>query len=152
MPSIRFGPSRIQINWTRARTYALNWAEERHVEPLSREVVIDAKALAQSDTGFMRSQIRVWNKSKRGWEVVYRVGTPAPYALFPHSGTRPHRITPRTVNGRLVFFWAKVGRVVSLRQVNHPGSKGSFFLTGPLFARGIPRGFRVSVRLTFVAR
>jgi hypothetical protein len=150
--SIRFGPTRLRINSVRTRKYALDWVEENHVAPLAREILIDARARAQRRTGYMRSQLRVWSKRRLGSNLVYRVGTPAPYALFPHSGTRPHDIDPRKVNGRLVFFWAKVGRIVSLRHVNHPGSKGSFFLTGPLFARGIPRGFRVTVRITFGGR
>jgi len=150
--SIRFGPSRVRINSVRTRKYVLDWAEQNHVAPLAREVVTDAKALAQRRSGYMRSQIRTWNKTRTAWTLTYRVGTPAPYAIFPHSGTKDHPIDPRTANGRLVFFWAKVGRVVSLRHVNHPGSKGSFFLTGPLFARGIPRRFKVVVRTTFGAR
>lgn len=137
--------ARVNINRTKSRAYARDWAEEKYVEPLSRRVLIDAKALAQVKTGYMRSQLRV-TKRRFPLELIHRVGTPAPYAVFPHSGTRPHPIVPRRLNGRLVFFWAKVGRRVSLEMVNHPGSKGSRFLTGPLFAHGIPMGFRVVIR------
>jgi len=142
----------VEINWTRTQRYATNWAEENYVKPLANEVVREGKALAPKRTGYMRSQIRIWNKSTAAWTVTYRVGTPAPYAIFPHGGTKAHDIDPRKANGRLVFFWAKVGRVVSLKHVNHPGTKGHFFLTGPLFARGTARGFKVVVRTTFGGR
>ncbi len=146
MPGIRFGPSRVEINWTRTRSYVLNRAESEHVTPLAREVRTEARTLAQKRTGTMRNLIRTWNTSKTGWTVTHRVGTPMPYAIFPHSGTKAHDIYPRNANGRLVFYWKRVGRVVSLKHVNHPGSKGSFFLTKPLLTRGTARGFRVLIR------
>lgn len=50
-----------------------------------------------------------------------------PHAVMVHEGTRRHVIRPKT-RRRLVFFWARRGQVVSLRKVNHPGSRRNPFL------------------------
>jgi hypothetical protein len=61
-------------------------------------------------------------------------------ALWHHEGTRPHTIRARR-KPLLVFFWPKAGRVVSFKQVNHPGTKPNRFLTKPLRAV-LRRGLR----------
>ncbi len=43
------------------------------------------------------------------------------YTLPP--GTRPHIILPKYAS-HLVFYWAKLGKVMYLKRVNHPGYKG----------------------------
>lgn len=52
-------------------------------------------------------------------------------ALWHHEGTRPH-----VINGNpfLVFYWPKVGKVVYLRRVNHPGTRPNRFLVDALDA------------------
>lgn len=45
------------------------------------------------------------------------------YALYTDQGTAPHMIKPRDPHGYLIFYWAKVGRVVHLKSVQHPGNK-----------------------------
>ena len=52
-------------------------------------------------------------------------------ALWHHEGTRPHTIRARR-KPLLVFFWPKAGRVVSFKQVNHPGTEPNRFLTKAL--------------------
>lgn len=55
------------------------------------------------------------------------VGSSHPIALIHHNGTKPHEIVPKT--GRfLVFYWPKVGRVVFVKRVQHPGTKPNPFL------------------------
>lgn len=57
-------------------------------------------------------------------EVVWK--GPASGRLVPtylEEGTRPHVIAARFAPS-LVFFWAKMGRWVAFKQVNHPGTKG----------------------------
>lgn len=46
-------------------------------------------------------------------------------AFWNDQGTKRHVIRPRPSNthGTLVFFWAKVGHVVYLKKVNHPGNR-----------------------------
>jgi hypothetical protein len=49
-----------------------------------------------------------------------------PIARFVARGTRPHSIDP--VNGEfLTFFWPKVGHVVKMRHVDHPGTTANPF-------------------------
>jgi hypothetical protein len=61
-------------------------------------------------------------------------------ALWHHEGTRPHTIRARR-KPFLVFFWPKAGKVVSFKQVSHPGTKPNRFLTEPL-RRVLRRGLR----------
>lgn len=67
-------------------------------------------------------------KRVRGPGVV-EVGSEDPIALLHHEGTAPHVITG---NPRLVFFWPKVGRLVSFPKVNHPGTRPNPYLTKAL--------------------
>lgn len=62
-----------------------------------------------------------------GGELAVLVGSDDPIALWHHEGTVPHVIAARNAP-RLVFFWRKVGRVVSFKRVNHPGTKPNRFL------------------------
>jgi hypothetical protein len=59
------------------------------------------------------------------------VGTDDPVGFWHHEGTQPHRILPRRAPA-LVFYWPKVGHVVSLPAVNHPGTRPNRFLTRAL--------------------
>lgn len=59
------------------------------------------------------------------------VGSDDSIALWHHEGTQPHTITPKRASA-LVFFWPKVGHVVRLLSVNHPGTKPNRFLTNAL--------------------
>ncbi len=64
-------------------------------------------------------------------DLVYYVGSNDPIAKLHHDGTPPHVIRARN-KPALVFYWPKVGRVVSFRQVNHPGTKPNRYLTDAL--------------------
>ena len=66
----------------------------------------------------------------RGGQLVGVLGADHPIALIHHEGSRPHVIRPRREGGRLVFFSRRAGRVVYAKQVRHPGTKGTKFLTG----------------------
>ena len=59
------------------------------------------------------------------------VGSDDPIALLHHEGTVPHVIRARR-KPLLVFFWRRVGHVVSFRQVNHPGTQPNRYLTNAL--------------------
>lgn len=64
-------------------------------------------------------RIRIYNvaKTKSG----------APLATFLELGTRPHII--RAKRGRaLRFFWVRMGRMMTVRQVNHPGTRAYRFI------------------------
>jgi hypothetical protein len=63
--------------------------------------------------------------------------TLAPHGLMIQKGTKRHTIKPRNPEGRLTFFWAKVGRVVSFKKVTHPGTD-----TNPFMERALIKAFR----------
>lgn len=59
--------------------------------------------------------------------IAVWVGSAHPIADIHHNGSKPHEIVPR--NGRfLVFYWPKVGKVVFVQRVQHPGTKPNPFL------------------------
>lgn len=58
-------------------------------------------------------------------------GPASKYALYVHEGTVSHPIRAKG-NGRLVFYWPRVGAVVYVRAVQHPGTKPQRFLTEAL--------------------
>jgi hypothetical protein len=57
--------------------------------------------------------------------LVTTVSTREPYLLplWLEDGTRPHVIAAKNA-AALYFFWDKLGKFVSFKQVNHPGFKG----------------------------
>lgn len=63
--------------------------------------------------------------------VVVQVGADDEVALIHHEGTFPHVIASRR-RPLLVFYWPRVGRVVALRSVNHPGTAPNRFLVDSL--------------------
>jgi len=136
--------AKVRINRTRSRAYARDWAESNKVGPLSTLITNAARMGAPVLTGALRSSIRD-DKKQTALEVRHRIGSRLNYAYLIHVGARPHLIKPRNPKGRLVFFWRKVGRVVSLRSVNHPGFKGVPYLQRPLVEFGTSAGFKVII-------
>ena len=136
--------ARVDINRTRSRAYARDWAEGKKVDPLSRQILRAARIEAPVETGLLRLSLRI-TKSKNPLRITHRVGSRISYARLVHGGARPHRITPRNPNGFLIFFWKKVGRRVKLREVNHPGFKGVKYLQKPLVQYGTAAGFKVVI-------
>lgn len=51
----------------------------------------------------------------------------APHAKWLNEGARPHEIKPVRARS-LVFFWPRVGRVVFLKRVWHPGYLGDRYI------------------------
>lgn len=80
-----------------------------------------------------------------GRGVTGTVGSELRHALVAHVGARPHMIFPRNPGGRLVFYWARVGKFVSLPSVSHPGHGGVAYLTLPLVFHGQANGFIVTI-------
>lgn len=79
-----------------------------------------------SRTGRLRSSMRGSSKHLGLFRLRANIDATAPYALFVDEGTRAHVIVPRNAP-RLVFFWARVGKWVAAKKVNHPGTTGRFF-------------------------
>ena len=134
--------ARVNINRTRARIYANNWAEERLLDPLSRRILMAAKREAPVLTGALRASLHV-EKHTVGTTITHWVGSRVNHAYLIQSGARPHMIFPRKRYGKLVFYWKKVGRVVHLPYVHHPGFKRVNYLQRPLVEYATAARFRV---------
>lgn len=100
----------------------------RSVERLAKETVYRQQVYGNKRTGYMVGRMHYTKKTYvRG--IGFLAGSNAPYTLYVDQGTVPHKILPKKPGGMLVFYWAKVGHVVHLRSVNHPGNKAYDFLT-----------------------
>lgn len=100
------------------------------ISRLAKEVQFRQKALAGKKSGLMAASIDVGNKGHWARGIQVEIGTNAgmPHGIKGYSvpndqGALPHRITPRSPTGMLVFYWAKVGQVVHLGGVIHPGNR-----------------------------
>lgn len=80
--------------------------------------------------GTLRDSI-VKRLAKKGDTVVVMVGSDDPIALIHHEGTRRHMIRARR-KPRLVFWSGKLGKVVRVKAVQHPGTKPNRYLTDSL--------------------
>ena len=100
----------------------------RHMRRVGLTIQILAKSTAGVRTGALRASIYMKHNRKGKYQYV-EVGSPLSYAKDHHEGTRPHSImaTP----GRVMRFNVG-GRVVYAKKVNHPGTRGTRFLTGPM--------------------
>lgn len=63
-----------------------------------------------------------------GFRVTGEVGSNLPYAAAAEKGARRHLIFPNPPRTRMKFYWRRVGRVVRLARVNHPGMRGKGYL------------------------
>lgn len=88
-------------------------------------------------TGNLAAQIVVRRglHGPKGDLEVRAIALPS-YAKMLHDGTAPHTIRAKP-GSRLVFFWHKVGHVVSLEKVFHPGT-----LANPFLVRALQRSMR----------
>ena len=74
----------------------------------------------------------------------FRFFSAQPLTTWITEGTKPHRIVPKGSGYPLRFFWEKVGRVVHLMSVNHPGTRPNPFLDRT-YTRWIPKA-RIQLR------
>jgi|SRR5690606_34873846 len=92
-----------------------------HLRDATELVGVAARVAAPKDTG----RLAAGHKTDYGHhgpkrDLESRVVAVPEHAIFVIKGTMPHVIRARRAP-RLVFFWPKVGRVVSFKSVNHPG-------------------------------
>lgn len=99
------------------------WMEERAIY-----LMILAQRQVGVDTGLLRDNIR-WTLSHDPNGLVATVGAEVDYALLHHEGTRAHQIFPRT---KSTLRFAKDGKIVYARMVNHPGTRPNRYLTDNL--------------------
>src|SRR5687767_3809947 len=133
--------ARLELDKEKVRLGAMGPAT-RLVSRACRLVQTDAKRTVRVDTGRLRASINTKLKPTL-YIVKGTVGSRVKYSLVEHNGAKKHTI--RAVKGQYMkFYWKKAGKVVWMRRVNHPGTKGSFYLTTPMIKLLPPRGFRVS--------
>lgn len=84
-------------------------------------------------TGELLSTIRTEDDSPGVLVTAGREGQ-TPQLGYQIYGTSPHVIRPRNPGGLLVFFWAKAGRVVAFKKVNHPGTAANRFVQESIYA------------------
>lgn len=140
--------ARVEIHWPVVHRTTTG-AAYKVVNEVTRNVLAEAKVrtlIGPYNTGFLSASLRRQITIRRaGKEVRGRVGSPLHYAKYVHDGARPHTIRPMMPGYPLRFYWRKVGHVVRLMKVNHPGQRGQFFLTGPLVSEAARKGFRVRI-------
>lgn len=102
----------------------------RSVMRLAREARFRQIAMVGKQSGKLAKSITVGKRSKGPSGIMTTIGANAGqgrprkgYAWFNDQGAMRHPIKPRKPGGMLVFFWPKVGRVVHLRSVRHPGNR-----------------------------
>lgn len=133
--------ARVELNNEQVRLEAMAPAT-RLVSRACRRVQAGAKRRVRVDTGRLRASINTKVVPKL-YTVRGTVGSKVKYSLVEHNGAKRHLILP--INGEFMkFYWKKLGRVVWVRRVNHPGTSGSFYLTTPMIEFLPPMGFKVS--------
>lgn len=134
--------ARVELDKEKVRLAAMGPALKL-VSRACRIVQSAAKRRVRVDTGRLKTSINT-KITMRLYTINGKVGSRVKYGLVEHQGAKRHAIRP--VRGRyLKFYWKKVGKVVWLRRVDHPGTKGSFYLTIPLAAELPKRGFKVTL-------
>ena len=111
---------------------------------LAREIRTQQTILVGKESGALARSITVGKRDKWARGLQVDVGANAGvgrartgYAVWNDQGTLPHSIHPRRAP-QLVFYWAKVGRVVHLNSVRHPGNKAYHWAE---------RGTRIAMRI-----
>lgn len=132
-------------------TQALSTLTAPYFNRLASQVASRARALAPRESGELQASITTSvTPSSRG--PVYHIEARSPHAAAAESGTRPHRIYPRSA-GALHFFWGNAGGVETLvprgggfkthrtkdgilivgkGYIDHPGTAATHFLTRAL--------------------
>lgn len=129
--------NKLQVHLTATRD------SEKLVRKVCRAVERSAKritATGEYTTGNLSRSIHTDIRYRRN-TVIGSVGSPLDHALIVHDGAVPHDIDPVRA-AKLRFYWRRLGHIVYLSHVNHPGQRGKFYLTDPLRVEAIRYGFR----------
>lgn len=101
----------------------------RHLHKVANRIQQGAKRQVGVKTGALKNSIRIEHFKAPGGAAV-RVGSKLNYAYLHHEGSKPHLITPKDPGGVLIF--TKGARVITTRQVLHPGTKPNRYLSDQL--------------------
>lgn len=128
--------ARVRIYHQRARRES-NESAERFVREVLREIAFQAKlhvVFGPYTMGDLARSIKADPPRIEFGRVTGSVGSDLPYAAAVEGGAglwgpraSKYVIRPRNKK-RLRFYWRKVGRVVSLPMVRHPGQRGKNYL------------------------
>lgn len=84
------------------------------------------RAYVRVRTGLLLSTIRKRRSYARGSVTVVVGSKTVDYGIYENYGTRPHRIAAR--NKQYLRYVTKEGQIVFRKSVNHPGTRGSYFI------------------------
>jgi len=100
----------------------------RYMKFKGEQIKAAAKGQAGFKTGALRTSIHMRHfRDTRGQYI--RIGSPLPYALAHHEGTKPHLITPK--KRQALRFFSK-GFMVFAQLVRHPGTRPNRYLSDNL--------------------
>ena len=129
---IRFRPGEIVFDPGQPKIFARTEPGiSRDLDRRMSKVQVGSKFRIRVRTGLLLSTGRKNpGQTARGQyvDLIYG-GRGADYVMFEHDGTHPHIIAARRKKS-LRFVWK--GQVVFVKQVRHPGTTGTFFLTRSL--------------------
>lgn len=136
---------RIQLNRTAIRAVPIELVTP-FIRDVGGQVERGARRAVRVRSGAVRASIRSTFKIS-GTKVTKSISATHERAMLEHEGAKAHTIAQRPGGPMLRFYWTKVGHVVYFTRVNHPGTKGSKFLTSPLLLYGLRNGFTVTIKL-----
>lgn len=129
---IRFTPGQVTFYPGEPRLFARTEPDiRRDLDRRMSNVQIGARYRVRVRSGRLLSTIRKQpGVNARGQYVdLVAGGAGTKYVMFEHDGTQPHIIRARK-RKMLRFVWH--GQVVFYKQVRHPGTTGTYFLTRSL--------------------
>jgi hypothetical protein len=132
--------TRIDIDRAHANAVAARLAATWIRRP-AWEIELGARRMVRKKTYAVHGSIRARPPVITAKRVTSRIEATHRRALLEHYGAKPHPITPRSPYGILRFYWDKVGYVVHFMSVQHPGTRGSYFLTTPMLRVAQKWGF-----------
>lgn len=128
--------ARVTIHHAKARRES-NEEAEKFIRQVLREIQFQARlhiVFGPYTTGRLAGSLRTRGPFMEFGRVVGSVGSDLPYAAAVEGGSGlygPRRskyvIRPNRAK-MLKFYWRRVGRVVVLPKVNHPGQRGKDYL------------------------
>jgi hypothetical protein len=89
---------------------------------MSKNIVEQARAIAPVKSGEYQSLID-WRMEDWNSVIVF---AGADYSAVVEYGSKPH---PIDGNPFLIFYWDKVGKIVAMPHVEHPGTTGQLVLS-----------------------
>ncbi len=106
-------------------------ALENIVDDYSFRILRELQVRAPVRTGLL--QFGFWRFfTVIGQQVFARIISTAPYTMIVERGSRPHAIVAK--NAKALRFTTKDGKTVFAKSVQHPGTKGKFFIRAGIAA------------------